>query len=109
LTAFRDLWEKNPLCENMSSSKVAAAAAMTTATRRIPLTLHGIDGRYATALYSASMAQKSTTQAQTDLHAVMSALKRDTRASSVLMMPIFSRAVKQNRINVLVEQVLSFN
>ncbi|KAL3898695.1 MAG: hypothetical protein SGCHY_002559, partial [Lobulomycetales sp.] len=75
----------------------------------LPLQLHGIDGRYASALYSAAV--KSSTgssvvkQAQADLAKVRAHLAKDERAHFVLTTPIFNKSVKQARISSLLSSV----
>lgn len=72
-----------------------------TARPKIPLQLHGIEGRYATALYSAA-AQQDIRKAHADLLKLKQKIGADSKLSFVLTTPIFGKTIKQARIDTLV-------
>jgi len=61
---------------------------------RAPAAVFGIDGRYATALYSAASKQKALDAVEKDLSAVSSALKSDSRLADFLNDPSVQKGLK---------------
>ncbi|XP_060090295.1 ATP synthase subunit O, mitochondrial [Heteronotia binoei] len=74
---------------------------------RPPIQVYGLEGRYATALYSAASKQKKLDQIEKELSRV-SALIRDPKLSGVVMNPHIKGTVKQKTVNdALVKEKLS--
>ncbi|XP_041258045.1 ATP synthase subunit O, mitochondrial [Onychostruthus taczanowskii] len=63
-----------------------------------PIQVYGLEGRYATALYSAASKQKKLEQVEKELTRVWSLLK-DPKLSSVVMNPHTKGSVKQKAVN----------
>ncbi|NXI29880.1 ATPO synthase, partial [Sterrhoptilus dennistouni] len=63
-----------------------------------PIQVYGLEGRYATALYSAATKQKKLEQVEKELTRVWSLLK-DPKLSSVVMNPHTKSSVKQKAVN----------
>ncbi|KAG7463704.1 hypothetical protein MATL_G00179460 [Megalops atlanticus] len=59
-----------------------------------PIQVYGVEGRYATALYSAASKQKQLDQVEKEL-AVVSGLIADPKLSSIVMNPHVKRGIKQ--------------
>ncbi|XP_066475247.1 ATP synthase subunit O, mitochondrial [Tiliqua scincoides] len=64
---------------------------------RPPVQVYGLEGRYATALYSAASKEKKLDQIEKELSRVL-ALIRDPKLSSVVMNPHIKSAVKQKAV-----------
>ncbi|KAG6939799.1 hypothetical protein G0U57_021782, partial [Chelydra serpentina] len=72
-----------------------------------PLLVYGLEGRYATALYSAASKQKKLDQVEKELSQVLTLLK-DPKLSSLVMNPHIKHVIKQKNINdALVKDKLS--
>ncbi|XP_064183752.1 ATP synthase subunit O, mitochondrial [Anguilla rostrata] len=65
---------------------------------RPPIQVYGVEGRYATALFSAASKQKKLDQVEKELTQV-SALIRDPKLSSIAMNPHVKRSIKQKTFN----------
>uniref|UniRef100_A0A8B9N3N0 ATP synthase peripheral stalk subunit OSCP, mitochondrial n=1 Tax=Accipiter nisus TaxID=211598 RepID=A0A8B9N3N0_9AVES len=63
-----------------------------------PIQVYGLEGRYATALYSAATKQKKLDQVEKELGRVWTLLK-DPKLSTVVMNPHIKSAVKQKAVN----------
>ncbi|XP_045886027.1 ATP synthase subunit O, mitochondrial isoform X2 [Micropterus dolomieu] len=72
-----------------------------------PIQVYGVEGRYATALFSAASKQSKLDQVEQELGKVTTLLK-DSKLSSVLMNPHIKRSIKQKTFNdVLAKAKLS--
>ncbi|KAL8190558.1 UNVERIFIED_CONTAM: ATP synthase subunit O, mitochondrial [Gekko kuhli] len=72
-----------------------------------PIQVYGLEGRYATALYSAASKQKKLDQIEKEMSRV-SALIRDPKLSGIVMNPHIKGTVKQKAMNdALVKEKLS--
>uniref|UniRef100_A0A8C8RXU1 ATP synthase peripheral stalk subunit OSCP, mitochondrial n=1 Tax=Pelusios castaneus TaxID=367368 RepID=A0A8C8RXU1_9SAUR len=72
-----------------------------------PIQVYGLEGRYATALYSAASKQKKLDQVEKELSRVTMLLK-DPKLSSIVRNPHIKSAVKQKSVNdALVKEKLS--
>ncbi|XP_037760920.1 ATP synthase subunit O, mitochondrial [Chelonia mydas] len=72
-----------------------------------PIQVYGLEGRYATALYSAASKQKKLDQVEKELSRVSTLLK-DPKLSSVVVNPHIKSVIKQKTISdVLVKEKLS--
>ncbi|XP_042543292.1 ATP synthase subunit O, mitochondrial [Dipodomys spectabilis] len=65
---------------------------------RPPVQVHGIEGRYATALYSAASKQKKLEQVEKELLR-MSQLMRDPKVSAAILNPYVKRSIKAKSLN----------
>uniref|UniRef100_A0A8C3TXW2 ATP synthase peripheral stalk subunit OSCP, mitochondrial n=1 Tax=Catharus ustulatus TaxID=91951 RepID=A0A8C3TXW2_CATUS len=89
---------------SLSSRSSRVALTPTTAARpasklvKPPIQVYGLEGRYATALYSAASKQKKLEQVEKELTRVWSLLK-DPKLSSVVMNPHTKGSVKQKAVN----------
>lgn len=63
--------------------------------------MHGIDGRYATALYNAASKTKSLDAVETDLKRMQSVIEKDTKLRFFLETPVLSRDAKKTGVNSL--------
>ncbi|XP_030055530.1 ATP synthase peripheral stalk subunit OSCP, mitochondrial [Microcaecilia unicolor] len=63
-----------------------------------PIQVYGLEGRYATALYSAASKQKKLEQVEKELTRV-SALIKDPKMSAILLNPHVKRAIKQKSVS----------
>ncbi|XP_075767424.1 ATP synthase peripheral stalk subunit OSCP, mitochondrial [Pelodiscus sinensis] len=72
-----------------------------------PIQVYGMEGRYATALYSAASKQKKLDQVEKELSRVSTLLK-DPKLSSVVLNPHIKSVIKQKSVNdILVKEKLS--
>ncbi|XP_026556344.1 ATP synthase subunit O, mitochondrial [Pseudonaja textilis] len=65
-----------------------------------PIQIYGLEGRYATALYSAASKQKKLDQVEKELTRVLAVMK-DPKLSSIVMNPYVKTKVKQQVVNDL--------
>ncbi len=70
----------------------------------VPLVLHGIDGRYATALYSAASKQKALDKVEQDLNSLKSLLEADTKVNWFLETPTIDRQKKQQAVDIILQK-----
>ncbi|KAI8826373.1 OSCP/delta subunit of ATPase [Chytriomyces cf. hyalinus JEL632] len=73
------------------------ARSMTTAANpvKIPVVLHGIDGRYATALYSAAAKKNVLEAVESELNKIGGLVEKDVRVQTFMETPIIDRAAKK--------------
>ena len=69
-----------------------------------PITLFGLEGRYATALYTAAARQNSLDAVEKDLSAFAQAIKKDEAFKSFLENPTVPRATKLSGLNGVVKK-----
>lgn len=67
--------------------------------KQAPVTLFGLDGRYATALYTAAARQNTLEAVEKDLKALNAAVEKDAALQSFLENPTVNRASKMKGIN----------
>ncbi|XP_041847047.1 ATP synthase subunit O, mitochondrial [Melanotaenia boesemani] len=77
-----------------SSSVIRPAAKLV----KPPITVYGVEGRYATALFSAASKQNKLDQVEQELGKV-SALIKDPKLSNIVMNPHVKRSIKQKTFN----------
>jgi F-type H+-transporting ATPase subunit O len=65
---------------------------------RAPVAVYGIEGRYATALYSAAHKQKALDAVEKDLVAFADVLKKDSRLAEFLYDPSVQKSIKNDGI-----------
>uniref|UniRef100_UPI00398E8D62 ATP synthase subunit O, mitochondrial n=1 Tax=Pristiophorus japonicus TaxID=55135 RepID=UPI00398E8D62 len=63
-----------------------------------PIQVYGVEGRYATALYSAASKQKKLDQVEQELYKILSLMK-DPKFSGVVLNPHIKRNIKQKTVN----------
>lgn len=74
---------------------------------RPPIQIYGVEGRYATALFSAASKQKKLDQVEQELGKVVTQIK-DPKLSSIVLNPHVKRSIKQKTFNdVLLKAKLS--
>ncbi|KAK2850291.1 hypothetical protein Q7C36_009074 [Tachysurus vachellii] len=78
----------------LSTSVVRPAAKLI----KPPIQVYGVEGRYATALYSAASKQKNLDKVEQELGRV-STLIKDPKLSSVVLNPHVKRSLKQKTVN----------
>ncbi|TPX60858.1 hypothetical protein CcCBS67573_g08969 [Chytriomyces confervae] len=73
------------------------ARSMATAANpvKIPVVLHGIDGRYATALYSAAAKKNVLEAVESELNKIGGLIEKDVRVQTFMETPIIDRAAKK--------------
>lgn len=80
---------------------MASQAAQVQAINQVPLILHGIDGRYATALFSAAAKQNELDKVEKELFSIKSILNQDAKLSTFLTTPTIDRQKKQQGIDLI--------
>ncbi|KAI9257677.1 OSCP/delta subunit of ATPase [Sporodiniella umbellata] len=83
-----------------SVPKLARGYAAAPTSVKAPVTLFGLDGRYATAIYTAAARQNSLDAVEKDLKAFSQAIKSDAAFKSFLENPTIGRS---NKLNSLAE------
>ncbi|XP_060785453.1 ATP synthase subunit O, mitochondrial [Neoarius graeffei] len=78
----------------LSTSVVRPAAKLV----KPPIQVYGVEGRYATALYSAASKQKNLEKVEQELGRVASLIK-DPKLSSIVLNPHVKRSIKQKTVN----------
>ncbi|KAJ2823006.1 ATP synthase F0 subcomplex subunit OSCP atp5 [Coemansia erecta] len=71
------------------------------AQNKAPLTLFGIDGKYATALFQAAASKNALPAVESDLVKIEEQLAKDTKLAEVLSSPMLSKPAKEKLINSL--------
>ncbi|PIA14955.1 F1 complex, OSCP/delta subunit of ATPase [Coemansia reversa NRRL 1564] len=71
------------------------------ASTKAPVTLFGIDGKYATALFQAAASQNALTVVEGDLNKIETQLNQDPRLGEVFSSPLLNRAAKLKLIDAL--------
>ncbi|KAI8926934.1 OSCP/delta subunit of ATPase [Entophlyctis helioformis] len=84
------------IARGFSSSAAASAAA--------PITLHGIDGRYATALYTAAVKQNLLEKVEGELKIVDSVINKDAGVKTFLESPLLDRLARKEGVKALLAQ-----
>ncbi|KAJ1564584.1 ATP synthase subunit O, mitochondrial, partial [Nowakowskiella sp. JEL0078] len=77
------------------------ASSASTSVSDVPLTLHGIDGRYATALFTAAAKKNTLELVETELNQFKSLLTRDAGVKRFLETPILDRKLKIEGIKII--------
>ncbi|KAJ3083943.1 F1 complex, OSCP/delta subunit of ATPase [Rhizoclosmatium globosum] len=83
----------------MFASKVFARSMATASATKIPVVLHGIDGRYATALYSAASKKNVLDTVESELNKIGNVIEKDARLQTFLETPIIDRAAKKEGVS----------
>ncbi|KAJ2842550.1 ATP synthase F0 subcomplex subunit OSCP atp5, partial [Coemansia erecta] len=66
-----------------------------------PITLFGIDGKYATALFQAAASKNVLTTVESDLANIEAQFSKDARLAEVLASPMLSKSAKEQLIDSL--------
>jgi len=77
---------------------IARAMSSATGVIRPPIQIFGLEGRYATALYSAATKLKQLDSVEKELIQVQEAIKKSARLHQVITSPIISRATMANSL-----------
>ncbi|CAG9861177.1 unnamed protein product [Phyllotreta striolata] len=72
---------------------------------KAPIQIFGIEGRYASALYSAATKQKSLEGVEKDLIKLQSALKTDDKLREFVMNPTIKRALKSDALKAVAQKI----
>lgn len=70
-----------------------------------PIQVFGIDGRYATALYSAAAKQKTLESVEKDLVKLQQTIKSDTNLREFILNPTFKRGEKSQALKSVAEKI----
>lgn len=70
-----------------------------------PVQVFGIEGRYATALYSAATKQKTLDAVEKDLLSFQKSLKTDTKLKDFILNPVINRSEKSQALKALGEKI----
>ncbi|GBC05400.1 hypothetical protein RclHR1_06200005 [Rhizophagus clarus] len=79
------------------------ATPASTKTVKVPLTLYGIEGRYATALFGAASKQQTLEKVETELNKIKTVIDKDSIIRNFLEDPSLSRQVKKTGIQGLLK------
>ncbi|KAJ3189556.1 ATP synthase subunit O, mitochondrial [Irineochytrium annulatum] len=80
------------------------ATASTSGPVQVPVVLHGIEGRYATALYTAATKKNALDAVENDLKGLRSIIDRDPKIQSFLETPIMDRTAKKQGVDRMLSQ-----
>ncbi|CAB4383334.1 unnamed protein product [Rhizophagus irregularis] len=88
-----------------SVPKLARSYATTASTKavKVPLALHGIEGRYATALFGAASKQQTLEKVEAELSKIKIAIEKDSKIRNFLEDPSLSRKNKKASIEALLK------
>ncbi|KAJ3116404.1 ATP synthase subunit O, mitochondrial, partial [Phlyctochytrium bullatum] len=75
-----------------------------TATVQVPLVLHGIEGRYATALFTAASKTNSLDAVESDIQRIKGAIAKDAGLQTFLETPILDRTAKKEGVTSLLSK-----
>ncbi|OMJ07999.1 ATP synthase subunit 5, mitochondrial [Smittium culicis] len=81
-----------------SASKIISRS-YATANVKAPLALHGIEGRYATALFQAAVAKNQLDKVETDLTKLSQQMSKNAKLNEVLSSPLAGKVVKEKVLN----------
>ncbi|KAJ2515891.1 ATP synthase F0 subcomplex subunit OSCP atp5 [Coemansia sp. RSA 1939] len=73
----------------------------TAVSTKAPITLFGIDGRYATALFQAAASRNALATVESDLKNIEAQFAKDARLAEVLSSPMLNKAAKEKLIDSL--------
>ncbi|RUP44402.1 ATP synthase, H+ transporting, mitochondrial F1 complex, O subunit, isoform CRA_b [Jimgerdemannia flammicorona] len=82
---------------------MARAYATAAQTVQVPLVLHGIDGRYATALYTAAAKKQVLETVETELKQVSAIVSKDNGVQNFLHNPTLNRDAKKEGIKFVLK------
>ncbi|CAK1555122.1 unnamed protein product [Leptosia nina] len=89
------LMKTNILVRSLSTSSAAAQLV------KAPVQVFGIDGRYATALYSAASKNKSLDAVEKELTQFQKSIKTDAKLKEFLLNPVLKRSIKAEALKHL--------
>ncbi|XP_022122524.2 ATP synthase subunit O, mitochondrial [Pieris rapae] len=89
------LMKTNMLVRSLSTSSAAAQLV------KAPVQVFGIDGRYATALYSAASKSKSLDTVEKELVNFQKSIKTDAKLKEFLLNPVLKRSIKSEALTHL--------
>ena len=70
----------------------------------MPLTLHGIDGRYATALYSAAAKKNALDKVHSDLETIQKIIEKEPTVKKFMETPLVDRAGKKEGVKLIMSK-----
>lgn len=102
--AFRALSQRlGPAAARCLATETKAAAAAAVAEPTLPLKLHGLPGRYASALYVAAAKAKALPEVEKELAAVIDMAAGNDKFADFLADPSASKSVKTKGIGSIME------
>ncbi|KAI9140475.1 OSCP/delta subunit of ATPase [Paraphysoderma sedebokerense] len=87
-----------------SSLRTAVRGYATAANVQVPLQLHSLDGRYATALFTAASKKKTLDAVDADIQKIRSTITKESKISSFLENPAIKRDAKLKGVQTLLSQ-----
>ncbi|KAF2636518.1 OSCP-domain-containing protein [Massarina eburnea CBS 473.64] len=104
-TAFRAAAPRAPMAARVAATRSYAQAAPSNAANKPPLALFGIDGTYASALYTAAAKTSTLEPTSKSLESLSALFKRDPKLATVLEAPTLSVSDKQQIITELQKHI----
>ncbi|KAJ2778888.1 ATP synthase F0 subcomplex subunit OSCP atp5 [Coemansia interrupta] len=86
---------------NVGKTQVTRGYATAVPSKKAPVTLFGIDGKYATALFQAAASQNALSVVESDLNTIDDKLSKNPRLAEVLSSPMLNRGAKEQLIESL--------
>jgi F-type H+-transporting ATPase subunit O len=87
----------------LTSVPKLARGYATPASVKVPLTLHGIEGRYATALFTAAHKKKTLDTVENELKKIKTAIEKEPKLRKFLEDPSLSRQNKKAGVEELLK------
>jgi len=84
-----------------STPTLQAAAAPAAKAVKVPLQMHGLEGRYAHAIYSAAAKNNQLDAVDKDFQGILNILKSQTKVNDVLKNPLLTKEQRTNAVNEL--------
>ncbi|TPX72431.1 hypothetical protein SpCBS45565_g00698 [Spizellomyces sp. 'palustris'] len=91
------------LVKSAPLSQAVRTYASAPASSQIPLALHGIEGRYATALYSAAQKKGALESVESELVKLRATLDKDPKTKTLLESPLVDKKAKKSIVQSLVQ------
>ncbi|KAF1963054.1 OSCP-domain-containing protein [Byssothecium circinans] len=105
-TAFRAGAPRAPIAARVAATRsYAQAAAPSSAANKPPVALFGIDGTYASALYTAAAKTSTLEPTARSIEALSSIFKRDAKLGTILQAPTLSVSDKQQIVTELQKHI----
>ncbi|KAJ1645262.1 ATP synthase F0 subcomplex subunit OSCP atp5 [Coemansia asiatica] len=86
---------------SVGKTQLARGYATAAPSTKAPITLFGIDGKYATALFQAAASKNALSAVETDLTTIDEQLSKNARLGEVLSSPLLNRSAKEQLIESL--------
>lgn len=89
------------LCGIISRQLRSFSTTTNKAAANIPIQLYGLEGRYATAIYTAAAKKNQLDAVDKDFQSILSIFKQEKRLNDVLKNPLLTKEQKKNAVNEL--------